>query len=202
MCGSHRPPWRHPQLRGHRAPGRPGRHSAAREWGEVTSWGGATTRGPPCLPWSPGRSGAGAGRPAGLRLHPGCRPCPEQEAGLGLRGRGLHRGPWGASPGSRRAPGTPVLPLPTQSSPCSQAGPAQPSTQAQWPETGSQVPPFRHRQACWQFSPYRPEGQAGSRGSNVRHLPARSQGPRPPSPGGPAHSPTSDQGCGPARHCP
>lgn len=49
----------------------------------------------------------------------------------------------------------------TPSSPFSQARPDQPSGHVQWPEAGSQLPPFWQRQACWQLWPYWPAGQAG-----------------------------------------
>lgn len=55
------------------------------------------------------------------------------------------------------------LPPRPDSSPFSQAKPVQPSGHAHWPKMGSQLPPFRHRQECWQFLPYRPAGQAEAR---------------------------------------
>lgn len=54
------------------------------------------------------------------------------------------------------------LPPRPDSSPFSQAKPVQPSGHTHWPKMGSQLPPFRHRQECRQFLPYRPAGQAGA----------------------------------------
>lgn len=104
-------------------------------------------------------------------------PHPRQEA--------LARGPLGCQP---RAP----HPSSAQwGSPCSQAWPVQPSAQVQLPETGSQVPPLRQRQVCWQFLPNRPEGQAGERAARAAPTARPQGGPLPT--GGPAE-PAADRG--------
>ena len=72
-------------------------------------------------------------------------PDPQHQAATG--GGGCTEAHWGAGPGLQ-TPRVPPSPPPAQRSPFSQASPAQPSGQVQWPETGSQVPWFWQRQEC------------------------------------------------------
>lgn len=115
-----------------------------------------------------------------------CPPHTHREVVFGHRGRRLHWGTLGCWPWLLQTPRSLLPPPPSQGSPFSQARPAQPSGQVQWPETGSQVPPFWQRQECWQSSPYRPAGQAGGqRGEQLaatRQLDPR--GPKPSLPPG------------------
>lgn len=169
MRRSQRPPWRHVQLRWQPAPDCPGTHSAGVAAGRGSHFPGRDPGDPRPTHASCAQSlgphvlGKGRCRPRShcrSKATPQDDAPPNQGAVSSHRGRGLDRAHWAASL-APTDPQRPPSPPPAQCSPFSQARPVQPSGQAQWPETGSQVPPCRQRQECRQPSPCRPSGQAG-----------------------------------------
>lgn len=159
VCRSQRPPWRHPQTCWQPAPENPGGHSAEAGAGEGTGEGPAPgaqdTPARPCFPHPEPRIACPweGGVPSGLVTLQATPqdPDPQLQAATGAGAAPRHAG--ALALGSRPQGPSFLLRPPARRSPSSQASPAQPSGQVQWPETGSQVPRFRQRQECWQSLP-------------------------------------------------